>query len=283
MQKLQVYQSLWAMEQRHPALPERSAEENFSMIASAGYNGVCLDPGIADLPAYEPTRHLFVEHNLGCMFNAFPHTADELQPLLNAAASYNACQVNVIAEVMPIDHRDAVPVIRRWMTEASAMGIPLMLETHRNSMLNDLHFTLQIIEAVPELRLCADLSHFVVDREFELPLCDRDAGHIRRILARSDCFQGRVASREQIQIQIVFPQPREWLDLFRAWWKTGMQLWRQRNAEDATLVFLCELGPPNYAITDARGYELSDRWQEALKIKAWVQKIWRELDEELSS
>lgn len=281
MQKLEVYQSLWAMEQRHPDLPERSPEQTFAMIAGAGYDGVCLDPGLTDLHRYEPTRHLFDEHNLGCMFNAFPHTADELQPLLDAAASYNARQVNVIGEVMPIDYRDAVPIIRRWLAEASAMRIPLMLETHRNSMLNDLHFTLQIIEAVPELRLCADLSHFVVDREFELPLCDRDADYIQRVLARSDCFQGRVATREQIQIQIDFPQHREWVNLFKAWWKAGIRLWRERSADNATLIFLCELGPPSYAITDAQGYELSDRWSEALKIKAWVQQIWRELDKEL--
>lgn len=57
-----------------------------------------------------------------------------------------------------------------------------------------------------------------------------------------------------------------------------MRLWRQRNPADATLRFLCELGPPSYAITDAGGYELSDRWQEALTIKAWVEEIWRELE-----
>ena len=232
MQKLEIFQSLWAMEMRRPDLPERSFEENFAMAAAAGYHGMCLDPGVADLKHYQPTRNLFEKYNLGCMINAFPHTPDELQPLLEAAASYQARQVNVIGEVMPIDYRDAVPVIQRWMGEAAAMNMPLLLETHRNSTLNDLYYTLQVIEAVPELRLCADLSHFVVDREFEAPLSELNASYIQRILERSDCFQGRVANREQVQIQIDFPQHQEWVEIFKGWWKEGMRLWRRRNADD---------------------------------------------------
>ena len=56
--------------------------------------------------------------------------------------------------------------------------------------------------------------------------------------------------------------------------------WRARNPENATLVFLCELGPPPYAITGADGKELSDRWEEALTIKSWVETIWAELEQE---
>jgi hypothetical protein len=57
-----------------------------------------------------------------------------------------------------------------------------------------------------------------------------------------------------------------------------MRRWRQRNDDNATLVFLCELGPPGYAITDANGEELSDRWVEAGIICNWVEEIWRGLD-----
>ncbi len=59
-----------------------------------------------------------------------------------------------------------------------------------------------------------------------------------------------------------------------------MRMWRHRNDGDATLVFLCELGPRPYAITDGEQRELSDRWQEALQIRRWVQDIWTELQAE---
>ena len=43
----------------------------------------------------------------------------------------------------------------------------------------------------------------------------------------------------------------------------------------ATLTFLCELGPPEYAMTDSQGYELSDRWVEAEMMKDMVRDLWR--------
>jgi hypothetical protein len=166
------------------------------------------------------------------------------------------------------------------MEDAERIGLPLLFETHRDGLLNDLFYTLQVIDSINEMRLCADLSHFVVDREFRAPIPPRDEAFIQRILERSDCFQGRIASREQIQVQIDFPQHRQWVDIFRRWWTDGMRMWRQRNEENANLVFLCELGPPPYAITDARRDELSDRWEEALTIRGWVQDIWTSLEAE---
>jgi len=38
--------------------------------------------------------------------------------------------------------------------------------------------------------------------------------------------------------------------------------------------------PPPYAMTDANGLELSDRFQEALTIKNWAQDIWTEVVQE---
>lgn len=280
MQKLDVFQSLWAMELRHPRKAERSVDENFSMVASAGYAGLCLDPAVDEIEETTKLKPYFEQYGLQCMMNVFPHTLDELRPLLELARHMNAALVNIIGGVMPVAVADAVPVVQRWMADAADFQMPVLFETHRDSLLNDLFYTLQLLDAIPRLRLCADLSHFVVNRELRLPLRPADRGYFARILERSDCLQGRVASREQIQVQIGFPQHRPWVDLFRQWWAEGMRDWRRRSDEDATLVFLCELGPPGYAITNADGDELSDRWQEALAIRGWAEEIWHGLEQE---
>ena len=281
MQKLEIYQSLWAMELRSPHLPEPTAEQSFAMIAAAGFDGVCLDPAVHEIAELGKLAPLFERYGLGCMINAFPQGEDDMLPLLAFAQEMNACLVNVIGGVMPLRPEESVPVVRRWIGEAETAGLPLLFETHRDGLLNDLFFTLQLIELVPEMRLCADLSHFVVDREMRNPIGERDRRYISTILERSDCFQGRVASREQVQVQIDFPQHREWVEIFRDWWREGMQAWRARSDEDATLRFLCELGPPPYAITDREQRELSDRWQEALRIRGWAQEIFAGLDQPL--
>ena len=273
-QALEIYQSLWGMELRNPNIPERSKEEVFRMVAEAGFDGMCLDPSVEEIPQNRELKPLFEEYGLGCMINAFPYSPDDMQPLLEFAEEMNACMVNVISGVMPIKPEDAVDTVRRWMEEADDM--PLLFETHRDGLLNDLYFTLQLMDLVPEMRLCADLSHFVVDRELRAPVPERDERYIQSVLARSDCFQGRIANREQVQIQIDFPQHQQWVEIFKGWWRDGMRMGRECNSDDATLVFLCELGPPPYAITDANQNELSDRWEESLKIRDWAREIWEE-------
>jgi hypothetical protein len=53
--------------------------------------------------------------------------------------------------------------------------------------------------------------------------------------------------------------------------------WRQRN-QSGEVVFLCELGPPEYAMTGPDGKELSNRWDEALQIRAMIEEIWAGLE-----
>ncbi|MCJ7815181.1 MAG: hypothetical protein MUP31_03920, partial [Xanthomonadales bacterium] len=221
-QKLEIFQSLWAMELRQPGVPERAMEENFQMARTAGYHGLCIDPAVNEIEHFRQLRPLYREYGLKCMVNAFPATVGELPPLLELANELDASLVNVIGQVMPLTVEEGIPVIRRWIRDAEEADLPLLFETHRDCTLNDLYYTLQLIEAVPEMRLCADLSHYVIDRELRLPLSDRDRDYMHTILERSDCFQGRIANREQVQVQIGFPQHREWVDQFRSWWRDGI-------------------------------------------------------------
>ena len=276
MQKLKVYQSLWGMELRSPHLPERTNDENFRRVAEAGFEGMCIDPSADEIPEQRKLGDLYREYDLGCMVNAFPATEDDMVPLLDFALEMDACMLNVISGVMPLRPEDAVSVVQRWMQEAADRDMPLLFETHRDGLLNDMYYTLLLMDLVPEMRLCADLSHFVVDREMRNPISERDQQYISSILNRSDCFQGRIANREQVQIQINFPQHQEWVEIFKSWWREGMQAWRARNADDAELVFLCELGPPPYAITDGEQRELSNRWEESLQIRDWATSLWAE-------
>jgi hypothetical protein len=105
-----------------------------------------------------------------------------------------------------------------------------------------------------------------------------DHALIRRVLERADMFHGRVASREQVQIPITWEHHRPWLELFLGWWEDGFRLWRARADAQDELVFVCELGPPWYALTGPDGEELSDRWHEAQILRDLVRGIWDRLE-----
>jgi hypothetical protein len=114
----------------------------------------------------------------------------------------------------------------------------------------------------------------VVDRELYLPMSAALKSQFHRVLERSASFQGRVATSQQIQVPINFPQHAKWLDLFTGWWTEGFRRWRARNPESEDAIFLCELGPRDYAITDAQGHEMSDRWVEAQQLREIALKCW---------
>ena len=141
-------------------------------------------------------------------------------------------------------------------------------------MTNDLLFTLDLIDAVPSLKLAADLSHYIVGREFEPPISEHDNRLILQILHRSRAFHGRVASSEQVQIQTSFKHHQPWVDVFANWWREGFRYFQEMVGVDEILTFKVELGPPWYAATGPEGKELSDRWAEALQMADLARDLW---------
>jgi len=210
----------------------------------------------------------------------YPRSVEELRPILDHVAEFGADHLNLQADVRPHTVAECVPLIEGWRQLARDAGVALHLETHRDRMTTDLYFTLRLLDRFPDLRLTGDLSHYVVGREFAWPISAENHRLMHRVIDQCWGFHGRVASREQIQVQISFAHQRDWLDLFMGWWEYGFRSWRRRAPADATLTFLCELGPREYAMTGSDGYELSDRWQEAQLLMRMVRELWARLERE---
>ncbi len=278
MQKLLIYQSLWAMERRRPDGHEWSLQEKLEMIRDAGFDGCGVR--FFDYAYAKEVTGFLRAHGMTWQAQCYPKSVDDLEPILEHVRELGADHINLQPDVRPYRVEDCIPYIEGWRRLAHDARIPVHIETHRDRMTTDLFFTLHLLDCFPDLRLTADLSHYVVGREFAWPVSDENHALMHRILDNSWGFHGRVASREQVQIQISFPHHREWLDLFMGWWEYGMRSWRRRAPQDATLTFLCELGPKEYAITGRDGYELSDRWEEALMMKDMVCTLWNRLEAE---
>ncbi len=272
--RLLVYQALWAMERL--TAPEMSVAEKFDRVRAAGFDGMAIDLGALSMEQAEATVPHFTRTGLAGGLTAFPSSVAALRPALQLAHRIRAPFVAVIGQEMPVVLGDMIPVIEGWLRVAEQESMPIQFETHRNCITNDLYTTVQLLDAVPQMRLAADLSHYVVDREMPCPAPASLQTMIAKILERSDSFQGRVAARGQIQVALDFPQNQKWVSMFREWWRQGISGWIARHrGEDASLVFMCELGPPDYALTDATGREMSDRWMEAVQLAQWAREIWK--------
>ena len=277
-QQLRVYQSLWAMERRRPDKQEWSRDEQLSMIRDAGYDGVGMR--YLDADYVRDVTGFLRDHGMTWQAQCYPKAVDDLKPVLELVAKYGADHVNLQPDVRPTRLHDSIRYVEGWRRIADQAGVPVYVETHRDRLTTDLFATLELLDCFPDLQLTADVSHYVVGREFAWPIPPEAHAQIHRILDNSWAIHGRVASREQVQIQLSFPHLNHWVDMFMGWWEYAIRSWRRRAPEDAVLTFLCELGPPEYAITGADGYELSNRWDEALWLKDAIRMLWAKIQAE---
>ncbi|ACC75795.1 sugar phosphate isomerase/epimerase [Paraburkholderia phymatum] len=271
-QRLLVFQSLWAMERRHTDGWERSLEENVQMIAEAGFDGVSAHCTNRD--EYRRLAELRTQFGLDAEGQCFPTTVDDLQPALEVATEFGLHHLDIQPDVRPRSIKECIALLDGWQRLAEQVDFPVYVETHRDRMTTDLYFTLDLLDARPNLRLLADLSHYLVAREFAWPVSEENHGFIQRILDHSWAFHGRVASREQVQVEISFEPHRQWVDLFLDWWRYGFASWRRRADENDSLAFVCELGPKPYAIIGRDGNDTTDRWAESLMLQDWARQLW---------
>jgi len=281
--QLHVYQAIWGME----GLPWRgetpwTPEQQMDRIAEAGFDGISMS-FTADEAPLEWAR-LAIERDLRIQAQAFPRSVEELKPIfetIEAVGREHVDHLSLQPNVRPPTLGEAIPYLLGWQRLAEDAGVPMYVETHRDRMTTDLLFTLQLIDAIPTLELTADLSHFLVGREFAWPVGEEEHELIDRILRRSRAYHGRVASREQVQIQISFPHHQPWLDLFAGWWRRGFAHFQATRFEGSILTFTTELGPPDwYAITGPDGREQSDRWAEALQLRDLARELWADVERE---
>ena len=274
---LDIFHSTWAMERRHPKLPEWSLAEQCEMVASAGFQGFNIDPETPFIPDVKSRRAALANAGLGCSICAFPASLEDVRASLNYCVEIDAKALVINARIFPFSPEDAVPFVENALELGRNADVAVQFETHRFTLTNDLLFTYQLLDLCPDLDLVADLSHYVVGREIPLPVDKFHQNLISGILSRCVSIQGRVASREQIQVPIHFPQHQPWVSQFYQWWEQGMRSFIERAAEGSTFNFTCELGPPDYAITDSQGFELSDRWSEGNVFREQIDRTWNKL------
>ncbi len=180
---------------------------------------------------YVPDRRASVETHLQALEEGMTLGA-ELNPLL--VTSMAGC--DAWPEAQSIDF------FRRGITIAEQLGQTLCYETHRSRTLFNPWVTRRIVEAMPEIKLTADFSHWCVVCErlidTELDVIEAIAPNVHHIHARVGYEQGP---------QVPHPAAPEYAEALKAhqrWWET---LWASQQQRGYTLTTMTpEFGPDGY-------------------------------------
>ncbi|AZG44686.1 sugar phosphate isomerase/epimerase family protein [Gordonia insulae] len=279
--ELAVFQSLWAMEDLPTARTPWTLPEQAARISEAGFAGLAVDLGARQAPTAADLAPLLAEHDLAAMVFAFVGDRAGLDSAIEYAHGIGAIRMVVCAQIYGFDPVPLCETLTDWYETCRQAGITMQVETHRNTVTNDLRFTNLLLGHLdPRIEVAGDLSHFVCANELPDDPTPEHEALITAVLERCGSLQGRIATRGQVQVPLGTPAGAGWERRFRGWWETGFRSIQRRHPGEQ-IVFCTELGTRPYAITDVDGNELSDRWHEALILKEWAAQAFRAATEEL--
>lgn len=155
-------------------------------------------------------------------------------------------------------------ILERVVQLSQTSGIPILIETHRGRPTYSAIETRKYLEALPELRLTADFSHWMVVHESDLG-DQRDT--VELAMTRASYIHARVGYAEGPQI----PDPRapEWQHAV----DTHIRLWQQiidqqKNNGKESLYITPEFGPPAYMHTAPfTNQPVGDVWEQNVYMK----------------
>ena len=247
----------WGNELPFPAFVERAR--------TAGYDGVELslpndDPHSKQeiIDTVQATGSVFVGQHWETSSGDFTqHKAEYIGRLYNVADG----QPLLINSQTGKDHfsfEQNLALIDAASDFSNDTGIKVVHETHRGKFSFALHITRDFLAARPDLRLCADFSHWCNVAESML---DDQAAALELAISRADHIHARVGHIEGPQV----PDPRapEWaeaLEKHLGWWMRIVD--HARSEGQSCLCITPEFGPYPY-MTPLPGSRqpIADQWE----------------------
>ena len=270
--RLRIQQSLWALGR----LPmngsvEWTLTEKLAHVKEAGFEAVeCWLSDATEMEHYEALQAA----GLNLVLGHRPYKLQDVQNEVDRALRLNAdfLFMQPADSFTPLE--DVVTMVKEGMAYASEHGNVCFVETHRSNFTENLPQTLQLIDAVPEIAITADLSHFVVVGEFYGWKEERAVDRMLPVLEHTAHIHGRISNGEAVQVDVA-DGSGETAQFFVRLWSTAMRAWQRTAVAGDIFPFTSELGPPRYAITLPDGREFSDRWEQSFVMASLAKQAWK--------
>ncbi len=256
-------------------------ETRLQAIADAGYDGIeCFFVDI------EAARFNARREELGLSFTGgfVAPTPDAFRKGLVRLLQYDPILINCHGGRDYDSHETSVAFFTECMKIAKAeTDVQVVFETHRRTNLYSPWATERLTEALPDLRITADFSHFLVVSEGDMTTSAAEepdeAGVIALVpdprkdammdaaIARADHIHARVGDLHKPQvIDPRIGEGLEWTRHYERWWDRIVD--RARAEGRPFLTFNPEYGPVPYTVADpVTGKGMTDHWDLALWAK----------------
>ncbi|CAH1209789.1 hypothetical protein PAECIP111891_03408 [Paenibacillus allorhizoplanae] len=252
--EIKLFKALWGM--------EGSLESQFERIAAAGYVGI--EAPMPTLAEEEQFRKLLEKHQLDYIAMVFTQGPDHVTSFAEQVARAVTFQPISITshsakDSMPFEEQ--VEFFRKAADIEKEYGIAIGHETHRGRALYNPWETGRLLDAVPEINLTADYSHWCCVTETTL---ENQEENLRKSFSRVQHIHGRVGYAQGPQV----PDPRapeyvHELQRHMSWWDSIVQA--KQDAGLTTVTFTPEFGPPGYLHTlPFTNQPVADLWDVCL-------------------
>lgn len=269
--RLQIGTALWSLiNLPMNGVTEWTLDEKFARVKAAGFEHV--ECWLEDSNEAEVSQALKT-CDLKLILGHRPFNVEDTRSTVERAKRLGAEFLFMQPATAFTSLDEVVKIVREGHRIASDNGLACFVETHRNNYTETLPQILQLIEAVPEVRFTADLSHLVLVGEFYHSDVENALEKMRPILERTAHAHARICNGEQVQVD-VGDGSDESAQFFVSLWAQAMKNWLQSAQTGDVFPFASELGPPRYAITLPDGREFSDRWEQSLVMKKLAEQAW---------
>ena len=241
-------------------LPQRLDE-----LINAGFGGI--EAFVQTALEGEELAALVHERNLPLGLCAVAADGDELLPPIELAHRMRSEYLSVRVPGSLHASPEITEILKDMYGLANDAGLPLFIQTHRGSVMQDLRRTIKVLGRCKKLRLSADFSQYVLAAQLTGPWPDEIWEAFEEIAGRASGFAGRISYGNQIQDDIGAGEG-ELAQQYKKVWTAGFSRWVEKSTPGDVLPFTVNLAPPD------GGAESFDRWAASLAIKRIAEEAW---------
>ncbi|HSD29679.1 MAG TPA: hypothetical protein VLL75_20410 [Vicinamibacteria bacterium] len=274
--RLLIVQNLWGLRAYPSAGEEWPDERKVAEIEAAGFDAFDVWVGGAAEADLARWQALGRTHGLAIGVEFGPQRVEDADAAIAAARRLGSPYLDAHVASYFTPEAQATPLVRGLVERCRVADVPLVVQTHRGRVTQDLLRTVALAKAIPELRFDLDFSHYLVAGELTGALPPPAEAALATLMERATMLDGRVSNGEQVQVDLLNPAYREALDRAAALWKRVMVGWLRGARRGDVFPFRVELGPPGYAILGGDGREISDRWAQQRALRDLASRLWNE-------